>query len=275
MRKQKELGIVALTNPVGSENLAIRQENEPSELIRLAIDKGADLEKLKQLLDIKRAYDADKARKAYHLAMSEFKANPPSIGKDKKVGYKTKDGGGVGYSHASLYNVTEKINKELSKYGLSASWTTKQNGAISVTCRITHCMGHSEETTLTAPADTSGSKNAIQAIGSTISYLCRYTLLCLTGLATRDQDDDGRASQEPIKQSQPIKEVDAKPEDKSPTPIAMMLDSFAKAKKVLGEKEYYKILGNNGFEKSNQIPKVAEGNKILEIMRKRVMELKA
>jgi len=255
------------------KGIVIRQDQEPTELIRLAIDKGADLERLEKLLNIKRAYDADEARKAYHLAMSEFKANPPSIGKDKKVGYKT-DRGSVGYSHASLYNVTEKINKELSKYGLSASWTTKQNGAISVTCRITHSKGHSEETTLTAQADTSGSKNAIQAIGSTITYLERYTLLALTGLATFDQDDDGKASEQPIKQSQPIKAPEAKPvaeveKKKTPSPLADMLAKFAKAKEVLGKDEYYAILGREGFEKSNQIQHVAEGNKILDIMRKR------
>jgi hypothetical protein len=48
---------------------------------------------------------------------------------------------------------------------------------------------------LAAAPDASGSKNAIQAIGSTISYLERYTLLALTGLATHDMDDDGQASE--------------------------------------------------------------------------------
>jgi hypothetical protein len=54
-------------------------------------------------------------------------------------------------------------------------------------------LGHSEETTLSAPSDTTGSKNPIQAIGSTITYLERYTLLALTGLATYDQDDDAQS----------------------------------------------------------------------------------
>ncbi len=61
-------------------------------------------------------------------------------------------------------------------------------------CTITHELGHSESTSLTANPDISGSKNAIQAIGSTISYLERYTVLALTGLATKDMDDDGVSS---------------------------------------------------------------------------------
>ena len=178
---------------MAKENEIIEVSGSPSVIIQQAVDKGADLEKLEKLLALRERYEANEARKAYHQAMSDFKAKPPKINKDKKVGYKTEKGN-VGYAHASLYNVTEKINSDLSKYGLSASWTTKQNGAISVTCRITHVQGHSEETTLTAPADSSGAKNAIQAIGSTITYLERYTLLALTGLATFDQDDDGKAT---------------------------------------------------------------------------------
>ena len=45
---------------------------------------------------------------------------------------------------------------------------------------------------MTAPADTSGSKNAIQARGSTVTYLQRYTLLGALGLVTGDEDTDGR-----------------------------------------------------------------------------------
>ena len=87
---------------------------------------------------------------------------------------------------------SEKISKALSVHGLSATWKTNQNDLIEVTCIITHAAGYSESTTLKAAPDSSGGKNAIQAIGSTVSYLERYTILALTGLATHDQDNDGR-----------------------------------------------------------------------------------
>ncbi len=171
------------------DNKVVKSKS-PAELIAAAVSKDTDLDKLEKLLVLQERWEAGESRKAYHRAMAEFKANPPKIGKDKTVAYKE-----VKYKHASLANVCEKINTELSKYGLSASWITKQNGAIQVTCKITHIQGHSEETTLSAAADSTGSKNSIQAIGSTISYLSRYTLLCLTGLATSDQDDDGKESE--------------------------------------------------------------------------------
>ena len=54
-----------------------------------------------------------------------------------------------------------------------------------------------ESTTLSGPPDTTGSKNDLQSIGSTISYLQRYTLLALTGLATFDMDDDATPGPQP------------------------------------------------------------------------------
>lgn len=170
--------------------------NTPADMIRMAVAGNANLEQLEKLLELQYRWETNEARKAYHKAMSAFKDNPPEIDKDKKVAF-----GNTKYNHASLANVVEKITKELSKHGLSASWNTQQTDKITVTCRITHVQGHSEETTLSAPSDTSGSKNAIQAIGSTITYLERYTLLAALGLATKDQDDDGRSA-EPISQGQ-------------------------------------------------------------------------
>lgn len=170
--------------------VVVQKEQTPADMIRFAIEKGADLDKLEKLMSLKREWDKDEARKAYNVAMTAFKQNPPKIFKDKTVSF-----GQTKYNHATLGNVAETISAELSKHGLSASWTTKQNGSVVVTCRITHVLGHSEETSLAAESDKSGSKNSIQAIGSTITYLERYTLLAITGLATYEQDDDGRSAE--------------------------------------------------------------------------------
>ena len=161
-------------------------------LIELAISKNADIDKLERLMEMHMIHEEREARKAYNRAMSDFKSNPPKIINDKKVAFKQ-----TIYTHASLANVTEAINTELTKYALSASWSIDQsNGAmISVICTLTHEMGHSEQTMMTAPPDASGSKNVIQQIASTVSYLQRYTLLAITGLATEDpNDNDGRGA---------------------------------------------------------------------------------
>jgi hypothetical protein len=183
MKKQKDRALVVKDEIKGT----------PALLISQAVAKGADLDKLEKLLALQERWEANEARKAFHKAMAEFKANLPEIIKDKKVSY-TAGAGTVKYNHATLFNIMNKITPQLSKYGLSVAWMHKQTDKeIFVTCRITHELGYSEETTISAPADTTGSKNAIQAIGSTISYLERYSVLGLIGAATKDQDDDGKA----------------------------------------------------------------------------------
>lgn len=163
------------------------QQNSPAEMIQAAISGNADLEKLEKLMQIQERWEANEAKKAYVVAMAAFKANPPKIEKTRAVSFGT-----TNYKHAVLADAAEKINKALSEHGLSAGWTTSQeNNTITVTCSITHNMGHSESTSLSAAPDSSGGKNSIQAIGSTVSYLERYTLFSLTGLASHDQDDDG------------------------------------------------------------------------------------
>lgn len=180
-----------------STGLVKTEVYSPATIIEKAISSGADLDKLEKLLSLQERWEANEAKKAYHKAMAEFKSVPIKIIKDKKVGFDTSKGK-VGYNHATLGNVVEQITSELSKCGLSAAWKTHQNGKITVTCRITHSLGYGEETSLSADADATGSKNSIQALGSTITYLERYTLLSALGLATYDQDDDGNSAVELI-----------------------------------------------------------------------------
>jgi len=195
--KEEEVKELEVVKEPSAPMVMPTKDMTPNMLLQMAVSGGADVEKLEKLMELQERHEKNEARKAYVRAMTAFKNNPPKIDKDKAVGYSTSKGD-VGYKHATLWNVTEKINEGLSKHGLSASWTTKQdNGNVTVTCVITHELGHSESTSLTASPDTSGSKNGIQAIGSTISYLERYTVLALTGLATHDMDDDGVSAETP------------------------------------------------------------------------------
>ena len=206
--------------------LATVQQTTPATLLNLAVEKNADIDKLEKLMELQMRWETNQARKAYHEAMTSFKANPPEIEKEKKVSY-----GNTKYSYASLANVTAKINQELSKYGLSASWQTSQSDkGVTVTCRITHILGHSEETSLTAGQDKSGAKNDIQALGSTISYLERYTLLALTGCAASDMDDDGQAATfiTDAQKSQLVDMMNSKGVDESKFLSYMGVDSWEK-----------------------------------------------
>lgn len=159
----------------------------PIEQAQNFLTSGGDLANLEKMMELQERWEADQARKAFYEAMTAFKADPPKLKKTRNVAY-----GNTKYSHADLAEITEEISSALSANGLNATWKTSQDNNISVTCTITHSLGYSESTTLSSAPDTSGGKNSIQAIGSTITYLQRYTLLALTGLAAHGQDDDGK-----------------------------------------------------------------------------------
>lgn len=171
------------------------QNAEPMHLIQLAVQQGASPEALEKLLALKERWEAGEARKAFVSAMAQFKADPPKITKNKKVNFTTQKGT-TSYSHASLDHVCDVIGAALGKVQISYRWETEQldNGHVKVRCILTHALGHQESSVLIAQPDNSGNKNTIQAVGSTVTYLQRYTLLAVTGMATEDQDDDGRGA---------------------------------------------------------------------------------
>lgn len=165
----------------------------PADLVQIAINQNADLEKLEKLMDLQLKWEANQAKKAFVAAMAKFKQNPPDIFKDRHVKFKSSKGI-VEYDHASLGNVVKLITAALAEHGLSISWDINQEKQIKVDCILTHHEGHSERISMLAPPDGSGLKNPIQQISSTIAYLQRYTILAITGLATMAGDDDARSA---------------------------------------------------------------------------------
>jgi len=170
----------------------------PGQLVSQVMQQGGsmDLLAMERLMGLQERWDANEAKKAYHAAMAAFKQNPPTIYKDKHVEFTTQKGL-TSYDHATIGNVVKQIVASLAEHDLSHSWATEQldGGQVAVTCSITHKAGHSESVTLKAGRDESGGKNSIQALGSAITYLQRYTLLAITGLAVEDgSDDDGRGT---------------------------------------------------------------------------------
>lgn len=162
----------------------------PGQLAQLAIERGdLDLDRLERLMVMQEKWEANEARKAYHAAFAAFKAEAVRIVKNRSV----TDGPLKGKSYAELHSVVDAVTPALSRHGLSASWklTKDDRDWLEVTCTLTHVNGHSESVSMGGPPDSGGAKNAIQMRASTKSYLERYTLKAITGLAEGGDDDDG------------------------------------------------------------------------------------
>lgn len=161
----------------------------PMGMLQMAVQQGADLDKLKQLMDLQERWEKNEARKAYNEAFTAFKSEAIRVIKNKQV----TDGPLKGKSYAELFSVVNAVTPLLSAHGLSASWRQSKDEKdwIEVTCQLRHVQGHSEEVTMGGPPDSGGAKSPIQARASTISYLQRYTLKAICGVAEQNDDNDG------------------------------------------------------------------------------------
>lgn len=171
------------------------QEAPPivSMIERIMTDPQVSVERVNQAFDFYQRVNADDARKAFEAAMAAAKAEIPPIFKNRSVDF-TSAKGRTNYRHEDMSQIARTVDPILAKHGLSYRFRTKADTAkVEVTCIISHRDGHFEENTLPAPHDNSGNKNSIQAIGSAVTYLQRYTLKAALGLSA-SEDDDGKAA---------------------------------------------------------------------------------
>lgn len=167
----------------------------PAQLLELAINKDLDIDKLRDLMQLQKEWKADLAREAFFSALTQFQSECPELRKSKKVSYKA-GSALVEYHYATLADITRQIRGPLKEAGMAYRWEIQDDMKdIKVTCLITHVDGHTEKTTMMANPDTTGSKNPIQARGSAIEYLKRYTLIGALGISTSDSDVDGSMPQ--------------------------------------------------------------------------------
>ena len=174
----------------------------PMEMIDRAISSGANVETLEKLLALQERWEANQGRKAFDHAIAAAKAKLPAIVKNQ-----TANRGNAGsYRYEDLAQIAAQIDPVLSEFGLSYRFRTETDGAkIKVSCIVSHREGYSETTTLESGADTSGAKNPIQAMGSAVTYLQRYTLKAALGLAAA-RDDDSNAKPKP--KAEPMSQED-------------------------------------------------------------------
>jgi len=157
---------------------------------RLATAPGFDPSNLEKLIDLHERTEATRARKAYHAAFAEMQQVLPSI-------YRTGRGHNS-ITYAKNHDIQEALRPVLFQHGFGISFRTAaaEGGKLRVVLVLAHRDGHSEESELIIGADTTGNKNAIQAMGSSQTYAQRYLTLAMLNLTSHDDpnDDDGNAA---------------------------------------------------------------------------------
>ena len=153
---------------------------------RAARDPAVDVDKMERLFMMQQQAADRRAKSDYLAAFSALQSELPAIEKRGK--------GHGAQKFAKFEDVVGKIKGPLAKHGFSLSFRLEHGEkTIGVIGVLGHAGGHSEETKIVLQADKSGSKNDVQAWGSSVSYGKRYVSLTLLGIATEDEDDDGKA----------------------------------------------------------------------------------
>lgn len=168
---------------------ALDRNPTPLDLLQRAVQNNAQVDVLEKLMGLQERWEANAARRGFDAAISKAKAEIPVINKGNLVDFTSRNGR-TNYRYEDLATIARVVDPILSKFGLSYRFRTQSDSkAVTITCILSHSAGHSEENTLYAPHDLTGNKNPIQAVGSTVTYLQRYTLKAALGLAAAADDD--------------------------------------------------------------------------------------
>jgi len=186
-----------IRKPKEDTALVVRQDSGVETLISQGIAANLDVEKMKQLFELRQQVKAEQAREAYVEALAHFQEQVPVVEKTKKV--MNKDGRAVRYQYAPLDAIAEAIRKPLGDSGLSYRWeTTNEPTQITVKAIITHRLGHSESSTFQVPIDSEGYMTAPQKVAAALTFAKRYSLINALGISTGDEDTDATTvSEEP------------------------------------------------------------------------------
>lgn len=230
---------------------------DPQALIQTALDKSAPVETLERLFDLAKNVQAERARQAWYAAMADFQRQCPPILRSSTAKIPTKSGSSFTYSYANLAEIMSKIQPVMGRLGLSISFRADQEqGAVSVSCCISHEMGHQQESgkiRMPIPTADMGATEP-QRVGIALTYARRYALLAITGIAPQDdeddQDGDGRDS---AGVSMPRRASEAQASPSSPAPMNVWNGKIIKVNTRTGKTNdkpwtLYLLVTNDGQE---------------------------
>jgi hypothetical protein len=162
-------------------------------LERAVADPTSDVERLDRLAVLYERMVSREAETKFNAALVKLQPRLPVLDERGEI---TGPDGAVRATYATWEDTVEAIGPILARHGFSLSFKPGRSptGGLTVTGVLRHEGGHKETAELALPADASGDKNAVQAVGSAMSYGQRYVARMLLNLISRGEDDDGAAA---------------------------------------------------------------------------------
>lgn len=179
------------------------KESNPSRLLEIAVQSGADVEKLERLMALQERYEAAQAQKAYFGAMNTVQTELLPVVRDS-----------FNQQTNSKYAKLEAVHKVLlpvyTKHGFSVSFSeekAEEAGMIRFVAEVMHNAGHMRKYHIDLPLDTVGikgneNKTKMHGKGSSISYGRRYLEMQIFNMTVVNEDDDGNGGSKTITEAQ-------------------------------------------------------------------------
>lgn len=180
-------------------------EPTPLSLIQSAIAAKWTGEQIRDLVDMARQAKRDAAAEAFAAAVTKFQSMCPQVKKTR-----TAQGSKFSFNFASLDDVMYAARPHLMECGLVVTFTSRpapDGKGYEITCNVRHGI-HVEPTTITLPAPSLSSMDAVQQFGSVVSYGKRYALCAALNIVVSDEDDDAANVFEKITEEQ-VAELEA------------------------------------------------------------------
>ncbi len=98
--------------------------------------------------------------------------------------------------HSRLEDLQEAVMPVLTEHGFDLKFKNglAPDGKVRVTTILVHIGGHEDETHFDLLHDGSGSKNSVQAVGSSTKYGMRYGIISILNIKVIGGDDDGSSA---------------------------------------------------------------------------------
>lgn len=176
-----------------SKEMTISQETSAvlAMVERVAQTPDVDVGKLEKMLDMQERILNRNAMVSFNAAMAEMQSDIPTIEKSGAIVVNGQERS----RYARFEDIMRVVKPVMQRHGFAVSFRTQTGeGFVKITGVLMHKDGHREETDMQLPIDSSGSKNTVQAIGSSTAYGKRYVLCALLNIATGDEDDDGQGA---------------------------------------------------------------------------------
>lgn len=183
-----------------SERQPVDMRPHPLELLRTALQSGADADAIQKISALAQEWEDREARKAFAVSMNRAQSEMPVVVKDAVNSFTQSP-------YPRLETMQEIARPIYTQHGFSINWGTEDCPLpehIRMVATVRHTSGHSEQFRGDIPLDGSGAKggqsamNAPQATGSTYSYGQRYMLKLVFNLTVAGEDNDAAGKVETI-----------------------------------------------------------------------------